>query len=157
MAHDPLMRPFVPRWTRAAALFVGVLLVGGAAFVLWHTSGVLKDSGYAGVSSANVVMIGCVVVIGALLLWRLGGVRADPTPDGLRVRNVLRVRLVAWAEILAVRFSANNAWVMLDLADGTQIAVMGVQHSDGKRGRAEAARLRALVDALGTAPDPQTA
>ena len=155
MPRDPRMRAFVPRWTRAASIAIGLLLVLGAAFVLWRTSSTLRDLGFAGVSSGNVVLVAVFVIVGAVLLWRLGGVRADPSEEGLRVRNVLRVRHVVWAQVVGVRFTPSLPWVMLDLADGTQLAVMGVQQSDGRRGRAEADRLRALVDELGTARDPQ--
>jgi len=133
---------------------IGVLLVAGTVFVLWQTSQTLEDAGHAGISTVDVVLILVVDAVGVLLLWRLGGVRADPDHDGLRVRNVVRTRKVAWAEVVAVTLTPSNAWVFLDLADGTRLAVMAVQQADGGHGRAEAARLRALVDELGTATDP---
>jgi len=55
-----------------------------------------------------------------------------------------------------VRFSANDPWVRLDLADGGTIAVMGIQRADGERAMADARRLQDLVTRHGEAPEPQS-
>ena len=90
----------------------------------------------------------------ALLLWRLGGVHASPSPQQLVVRNILKTRRLAWPEIVAVRMTVDDPWVMLDLADGTTQAVMAIQRADGERGMAQARRLATLVRNLGEAPEP---
>lgn len=88
------------------------------------------------------------VAFGALVAWfltRQAGVRAEPDPTGLTVRNLLRTRRVEWAEIVSVRFGPDRPWVQLDLGDGDTLAVMAVQRADGARARAEARRLATLV------------
>jgi hypothetical protein len=86
-------------------------------------------------------------VLIALMMWRFAALRAVPTPSGLEVRNVLLTRRISWDQVEAVRFAGGDPWVLLDLTDGDQLAVMAVQRADGPYGRAEASRLAALVEA----------
>lgn len=61
------------------------------------------------------------------------------------MRNLVHRRRLAWAEIVSVRFGHGRPWVQLDLADGTTLAVMGIQRSDGALANREARRLATLV------------
>ncbi|AEG44340.1 PH domain-containing protein [Isoptericola variabilis] len=140
-------RTFRPFWGRVAAWFVGAIAVGGSLFVG------LTARGPIGAQPASRASFVAFAVLAALLLWRVAGVHASPSPAGLVVRNVVYTRRLAWPEIVAVRFSGNDAWVRLDLADGGTLAVMGIQRSDGERGMAEARRLLELVRTHGEAPD----
>ncbi len=72
--------------------------------------------------------------------------RADPSPNGLVVRNVVRREELSWAQIVAVRFGDAEPWVTLDLSDGDTVAVMAIQRADGARAMAEARRLAGLVE-----------
>jgi hypothetical protein len=84
----------------------------------------------------------------AALLWRYATIRAVPTRQSLTVRNLLTTRTVPWARVAAVRFGGGDPWVTLELDDTEVLAVMAVQKADGAFGRAEAARLAALVAGL---------
>jgi hypothetical protein len=66
--------------------------------------------------------------------------------DRLVVVNGYRRREYEWPEVLAVHLPPGAPWVTLDLADGTTVAAMGIQGSDGDRARRAARELRALVD-----------
>ncbi|MFD6178892.1 MULTISPECIES: PH domain-containing protein [unclassified Isoptericola] len=140
-------RTFRPLWGQVAAWFVWVVAGVGSVVVGLSAKGPL---GAAAVNKASFVAFALAVT---WLLWRLGGVHAVPTPEGLRVRNLLRSRTLVWPEIVEVRMGPNDPWVRLDLADGGTLAVMGIQRADGERGMAEARRLRGLVVSLGEAPD----
>jgi hypothetical protein len=138
-----------PRRGRAVAIGFGIgslVLFAGVA-LLMQRAGVrawgLTDS---------VLMFGVGVLI-ALMMWRFAALRAVPSPSGLEVRNVLLTRRITWDEVEAVRFSGGDPWVLLDLTDGDQLAVMAVQRADGPYGRAEASRLAALVEAGRRQPD----
>src|SRR3954466_10390259 len=131
-----------PRRGRAMAIGGGVaslVLFGGVA-VLVQRAGVrgwgLTDS---------LLMFGVGVLI-ALMMWRFAALRAGPSPSGLEGGKVLLPRRITWDEVEAVRFSGGDPWVLLDLTDGDQLAVMAVQRADGPYGRAEASRLAALVE-----------
>lgn len=91
----------------------------------------------------------------ALLLWRFASIRAVPSRAGLTVRNLVLTRRVEWAEIVDLRFEGGDPWLTLELTDTDTLAVMAIQKADAEYGRAEAARLAALVQALGPpAPGP---
>ncbi len=141
-------RTFRPLWGRVAAWVVGAIAVGGSLFVG------LTARGPVGSHPASRASFVAFAVVAALLLWRVAGVHATPSARGLVVRNVIYTRHLAWPEVVAVRFSANDAWVKLDLADGSTLAVMGIQRSDGERGMAEARRLLGLVREHGEAAEP---
>ncbi|WP_402465327.1 PH domain-containing protein [Isoptericola aurantiacus] len=140
-------RTFRPLWARVAVVVTGAVAVGGSLVVgLGADDGMLLDDG------TRVAFVAFAVGV-AWLLWRLGGVHARPDPDGLTVRNVVRTRRVAWAQIVGVRLTMNDPWVTLDLSDGGTLAVMGIQRADGERGMAEARRLQDLTRQLGEAPE----
>jgi len=91
-----------------------------------------------------------VVLLAAVVAWVLSlfaRLRAVPGPQGLLVRNVIRMTDLEWAQIVAVRFGDGDPWVMLDLDDGDVLAVMAIQRADGARGTAEARRLATLLAA----------
>ncbi|MFV2142959.1 PH domain-containing protein [Isoptericola sp. G70] len=140
-------RTFRPWWTRVAVVVTGVVAAGGSLLVaLFAEQGVLLGAGTR-------VSLVAFAIFAVWLLWRLGGVHAKPDAEGLTVRNIVRRRRVAWPEVVAVRLTVNDPWVILDLADGGTLAVMGIQRADGERGMAEARRLQALARQLGEAPD----
>lgn len=140
-------RTFRPWWTRVAVVVTGAVAAGGSLLVgVFAPEGVLLGPG------TRVTFV-AFAVFAIWLLWRLGGVHAVPDQDGLTVRNVVRRRRVAWPEIVAVRLTMNDPWVILDLSDGSTLAVMGIQRADGERGMAEARRLQDLVRQLGEASE----
>ena len=66
--------------------------------------------------------------------------------DGVTVVNGYRTRRFEWNEILAISLRPGSPWAVLDVADGSTVAAMGIQGSDGSRAHAQVRRLRALVD-----------
>lgn len=138
---DPALRPFRPRAARVVSLALAaasVVLFGGIAVALEPITG--RPAGLG--DRAAFAVLGVAI---AWFLLREAGVRADPDPDGVTVRNLLRTRRLAWAEVVSVRFGPDRPWVQLDLADGDTLAVMGVQRADGAFAEREARRLATLV------------
>ena len=82
----------------------------------------------------------------AAFLGRYASIKAVPEAAGLRVRNLLLTRTVAWDEIIEVRFPDGAPWVTLELDDADELAVMAIQRADGQLGRDEALRLARMVD-----------
>jgi hypothetical protein len=138
-------RTFRGRFGTPTAYGLAILAVGGCTFVALasHTA-----------DTANRVAMIAFGLLGAVIAWRFGAVRAVPDPTGLTVVNYARSRRLAWAEIVTVRFGPSDPWVHLDLADGDVLAVMGIQRADGEHGMAEAHRLVALIAELGEADEP---
>ncbi|WP_344100440.1 PH domain-containing protein [Myceligenerans crystallogenes] len=141
-------RTFRGRFTTPVAWGTGVVIVAGCVFVaLVATSPGSHDL----VNQASIIVTG---LLFALLAVRFAAIRAVPDRHGLLVVNYARARRLEWAEIVAVRFGLGDPWVHLDLADGTVLAVMAVQRSDGEHGMREARRLESLVSEHGEARDP---
>lgn len=146
-----VFRPFRPVRGRFVVLGFALLLVvvfAGVAFVLpgdkLHGQWTLFD---------RIMIAGFGVVIAACVS-RFAAIRAVPTRQTLTVRNLLTTRTLEWSEIVGVQFAGADPWVSLDLADTEELAVMAIQRADGRRARQEAARLAALVAALGEFSEP---
>jgi hypothetical protein len=133
-------RPFGVRmagWLFGLALFV----VGAVVWLAFPQE--VRDA-FTGLQRATVIamFLGGVVVGHAL-----GRCRVDAHEGGLRVVNGYRTRDLSWAQVVAVRLRPGNPWATLDLADGTSLAAMGIQGSDGQRARRQVRQLRALIEA----------
>lgn len=119
------------------AVIIGVaFLVGAIAMALWlpEKYGVMDRLICAGIGAGT-----------AAFMYRYATIHAKPGPDGLWVRNLGPGEQVAWDDIVAVRFSQGMPWVRVDLADGTDMAVMAIQRADGPRSLDDAQRLADLV------------
>nr|NLD40832.1 PH domain-containing protein [Actinomycetales bacterium] len=138
---SPEYTPFRPRAARTVAWIMGSLVAG-----LVVTLEVLGATGVLPVWRW-VDRIGSFLFFGAGLwiIWRQATVNAIPSAGGLRVRNLVLTRELAWAEIVRVSFARGRPWVHLDLADGDTLAVMAIQGADGEYGVQEARRLASLV------------
>jgi len=93
-------------------------------------------------SRLGVVLFGLVAVA---VLHRLASVRVETSDDGILVANVIGRRRLEWAEVVGVRLSRDDPWMLLDLSDGTALAAMGVQKSEGKRGQRQAREFARMV------------
>lgn len=133
--------PFRPR--RGAVVAKGA---AGASVVVFAVVAIMVPSGDAGgfTPADRIGTVGLGLLIAAVL-WRYAVLRAIPSPAGLRVVNLVRTQDVEWSEIVSVGYSDGAAWVVLELADTEELAVMAIQRADGKRAQREAARLAALV------------
>lgn len=136
-----LHRPFRSHRGR----LVGWVSALGQALVLLSVAAILPWSGPNRVAWPDRAGF---VVLAALIGWflvRLAEVSADPSPEGLVVRNVLLTRRLNWSQIEGLRFGSSDPWLQLDVSDGDPVAVMAVQRADHERGRAEADRLATLL------------
>jgi hypothetical protein len=86
------------------------------------------------------------LLIGFSALYALIRSRVDAEMDRLIVVNGYRRREFEWAEVVGVHLPPGAPWVTLDLADGTTVAAMGIQGSDGARARTAVRQLRALLE-----------
>ena len=133
---------FRPRLARAViypclVLVVGALVVGAVT---------LPNSGrHAWGTGSRVALVAFAAVV-ALFLHRLASVRVVAGERGVTVVNILRSKRLEWAEIVGVRLLRDDAWMMLDLADGEAMAAMGVQKSDGAYAQEQARQFARMVN-----------
>ena len=134
---------FRPRHGRRVALSMAVLsllIFAGGAISLPRVDRLFGGWGVLD----RLLLVSCGAAV-STLLWRFASIRAVPSRQGLVVRNLLTTRTLEWAEIVRVLFGGGAPWVSVDLDDTDTVAVMAIQKADGAFGRAEAARLSALV------------
>lgn len=87
------------------------------------------------------------MVGGALQALSRSKVVADN--ESILVVNGFRKRVFARHQVIAVSLSRGAPWATLDLADGTSVAAMGIQGSDGDRARTAVRELREVLDSPG--------
>ena len=141
--HSDPYAVFRPRRGRRVALTMAVLsllIFAGGAISLPRVDPLFGGWGVLD----RLLLVSCGLAVSALL-WRYASIRAVPTTQGLVIRNLITTRKVEWAQIVRVLFGGGAPWVSLDLDDTDTVAVMAIQKADGAFGRAEAARLSALV------------
>ncbi|RII19400.1 hypothetical protein DSC45_07940 [Streptomyces sp. YIM 130001] len=130
---------FRPARTRA------VLIASGVAILAVITAVALLLENLGPGERISFVFTG-VLILGVLLLLARPKVVADE--GGVTVINLTTTRRLAWAEIVQVNLRPGDAWVFLDLSDGTSLPAMGIQPGIAKERAIEDARaLRDLVEA----------
>ena len=143
---------FRPRRGRRVALTMSVLsllIFAGGAISLPRV-----DPRFGGWGVLDrLLLVSCGAAVSALL-WRYASIRAVPSTQGLVIRNLITTRRLEWAQIVGVLFGGGAPWVSVDLDDTDTVAVMAIQKADGAFGRAEAARLSALVQVHSQPPPP---
>jgi hypothetical protein len=140
-ARAELHAPFRPHAARLMTLGLAVLVLLLTAVLVAALPSITPEYGPG--DQAGIALLGLAIT---WFCWQQASVSARPDESGLTVRNLVRARRLAWAEIVSVRFGGGRPWVQLDLADGDTLAVMGIQRADGARADAEARRLATLVE-----------
>ncbi len=93
------------------------------------------------------------IALGGLGVLLAAGVLAFTRPSveaderGVRVRNVVGSYELPWEVVRAVRFDRGSPWVVLDLADDDQVAVMAIQATDRDYALAAVTGMRELLAA----------
>jgi hypothetical protein len=134
-----------PRRARIIPYVLAVVVVAGMVVLA-----VAMPSNWGLGDRIGLVVIG-LLVAGVLHMLARSRITADDR--GLTVVNGLRTHEYEWAEVLGVSMAEGAPWPMLDLADGSTIAAMGIQASDGDRARLAVAELAVLVHERGEAGD----
>jgi hypothetical protein len=138
---DPGRTVFRPVRARAV-----VYVCAAAVLVTLVTLAVVLPSGgphpWGPGSRLGVVLFALLAVF---VLHRLASVRVETSDDGILVANVIGRRRLEWAEVVGVRLSRDDPWMLLDLSDGTALAAMGVQKSEGARAQRQAQEFARMV------------
>jgi len=135
---------FRPLGVRIAINAAGALLLL-VTLAMWFA---LPDAIRAQFSVAQIVTV---LGLGAMMYaggYALARSRVVARAEGLTVVNGYKTRRFEWNEVLAVQLRAGSPWAMLDLSDGTSVAAMGIQGSDGPRAVQQVREVRALVARL---------
>ncbi|MFC4032024.1 PH domain-containing protein [Streptomyces polygonati] len=149
----PAVRDDLPVTFRPVVTRVVLLTMGAALFaVLTAVAVAMPHDGQAPWSTGERVVVSLTGAFFSSVLVLLSRPKAVADPAGLTVVNLIVKRRLAWPEVLGVHLRNGDAWVHLDLADGTSLAVMAIQPGIAKqRALRDALRLRTLVQELGEA------
>jgi Bacterial PH domain len=144
-ASEPrLPQTFRPLGVRMAIYVAAVLLLVLVAVAWLAFPADIRDQ-FSVLERATVLGLGLLFYAGGYALARS---RLVARQDGLTVVNGYKTRRLEWNQILAITLRPGSPWAMLDLADGTTVAAMGIQGSDGSRATAQVRQVRRLVEAL---------
>lgn len=150
---DPAVLAGLPVTFRPVATRVVLLTMAVALFATLTVVAVLMPHDGAapwGAGDRATVVVTAALISGVLVL--LSRPKAVADLAGLTVVNLTVKRRLAWAEVVRVNLRSGDAWVHLDLADGTTLAVMGIQPGIARQqALRDAGLLRDLVAALGEA------
>jgi len=139
--------PALPVTFRPTVTRIVLLTVGAALVVVLTAIGLLLENLSPG-EQASFILTGLLFFAG-LALFSRPKVVADEA--GVTVVNLITTRRLEWAEVLRVNLRPGDAWVHLDLADGTSLPAMGIQVGVAKARAIDDARaLRVLAEHHGT-------
>ncbi len=138
-----------PLGARVVAVVASGCLVGIMG-VLWAAMAPDVRATFTPLQTATLVLFlaGVLAVLFGIARTR---VRADAA--GLSIRNGYRSHQLTWAEVVSISLPRGAPWAVIDAADGSVVAVMAVQGSDGERARTAVGELRTRV-AAHSARDP---
>ncbi|MBT2471153.1 PH domain-containing protein [Streptomyces sp. ISL-66] len=140
----PPALPVTFRPTRTRAVLLGV---GAAMFVTITTIALILETLHPGERIAFVFT--AALLSSVLVLLSRPKVVADEA--GVTVVNLTTTRRLEWAQILRVNLRPGDAWVFLDLSDGTSLPALGIQPGVAKaQAISDARALRALAETHGT-------
>jgi hypothetical protein len=121
----------------------GLLLV--LSVVIWLAFPPEVRAQFTVLERVTVVVFGVAFYAAGFALVRS---RVVASEAGLTVVNGYRTRRYEWNQVLAVTLRAGSPWAVLDLSDGTSVAAMGIQGSDGPRAVQQVRQVRALIERL---------
>ena len=143
----PLPRTFRPLGARIATATAAVAIVTLVA-VLWVL--LPKDVQDQFSTFQRVTLLAFFVAV-LVLLNGIFRTHARATTEGLTVVNGYHRHELEWGQIVRVSLTPNRPWALVDLDDGTTMAVMALQSADGERATRQARELARLVARLNRA------
>lgn len=134
-------RVFRPRRARVVVYTCAAAVL---VTLVWIAFALPSDGAHPWSSWSRASLVGLALVMVAAL-HRLASVRLVTDDEGVQVVNVFGRRRLEWAEIVGVRLSRDDAWLVLDLADGEAMQAMGVARSEGDAAQSQAREFARLV------------
>ena len=141
-----LPRVWRPRSVRLVAYGLGLLIVATLALLA-----VILPQNWGTFDRFLLVGMGLAI---AATLHLLARPRLVATEEGVTVVNSIRTHVLSWAEVVDVQMPIGEPWPSADLADGTTLAVMGIQSTDGERARRNLEEFRSMLG-RGEAAEPE--
>lgn len=132
---------FRPLGVRIAVLVLGVLLVAVCA-VIWLAFPQHVRDQFTLLQRLTLLAFGLAAAAGGYALARS---RVEARTEGIVAVNGYRSHAYPWDQLAGVTLRAGGPWAILELADGSTAAAMGIQGSDGARAVAQVRQLREIM------------
>lgn len=139
----PLPHTWRPLGVRIAASGLGAMLAAVVAFA-WISFDAETRAAFTGFQIATLLML---ALLAGGVGFALARSRVVAEPARLVVVNGYRRREFDYAAVVDAHLPPGAPWVTLDLDDGTTVAAMGIQGSDGARAQTALRELRAVLEA----------
>lgn len=136
-----LPRTFRPLGVRIAVYAFATVLLG-TVLAIWVAFPPEVRAQFTFFQRATVVFFG---LAAAACGYALARSRVVARLDSVTVVNGYKTRRFEWNEIVAIALPTGSPWATIDLSDGTSVAVMGIQGSDGARATADVRSIRSLL------------
>ena len=117
---------FRPRNLRIVAYGLAALIMATMVFLA-----VIMPPNWGIQDRISLILVGALIGGGLRFLARP---RLELTEHRVTVVNVIRTHVLVWPEIIDARMPVGEPWPSIDLADGSTLAVMGIQSNDGEPG-----------------------
>lgn len=143
------LRIYRPLGARLVSATIGGVLIVLVAF-LWLT---LPSQVRAEFGTFQRVTILAFFVAVLVLLYGVFRTRVTASERGISVRNGFRRHDLDWAQVVRVAITSDRPWALVDLTDGSTVALMALQTADGPRARVSTRELSAM--AADSTPPPQ--
>lgn len=137
---------FRPRNLRIVAYGLAALIMATMVFLA-----VIMPPNWGIQDRISLILVGALVGGGLRFLARP---RLELTEHRVTVVNVIRTHVLVWPEIIDARMPVGEPWPSIDLADGSTLAVMGIQSNDGELARAYLEEFRHHLRERGEAAEP---
>lgn len=136
-------RPRSVRWVAYGLALLIVVTMVALAVLVPETWGIVD----------RILAVGLGLLVAAAL-HLLARPRLVATEEGVTVVNSIRTHILSWAEVVDVRMPVGEPWPSADLSDGTTLAVMGIQSTDGQLAARNLEEFRALLRERGEGQEP---
>ena len=130
---------------RRARIVVYVLAAAMLATLVWIAFALPSGGEHRWGSESRAALIGMAILF-CVPLHRLAAIRVVTDEEGVTVVNVVRRHRLEWAQIVGVRLSQDDPWLVLDLDDGQALQAMGVARSEGAAAQRAAREFARLVN-----------
>ena len=124
-----LPREYRPFGARLAAASVAAVLVAAVVF-LWLGMSEEVRATFTALQRVTLALVPGWILVGLYGVFRTV-LRVDR--DGLTVVNLYRRRHLDWPAVVGFNLRPGQPWAVLDVSDGSTVAAMAIQASDGQR------------------------
>ncbi|MDP9317813.1 MAG: PH domain-containing protein [Actinomycetota bacterium] len=138
-----LPRVYRPLGARMVSGVSGVVLVAVVAF-LWLMLPAHVQDQFGWIQRGTLIAFFVAVIV---LLYGVFRTRVALSERGMSVTNGYRRHDFSWPQIVAISLTQHRPWALVDLADGSTMAVMALQTSDGPRATRSAREIAVMISA----------